>query len=167
MSQFPPKHPIKGTYEEAKPSPRLKFNERDAASVAATTALTQPVIVVASAIESMAINVDGMLSAATPSMTTSFAAAWIAQTLAVAALKTVACLLRNHGTSFFRDFVAWVWRWWLIAARDAIRDSFRSLWPWGRGNPRPTPRPTPQPPSPGRRRPVRDAIRRRRERGDQ
>jgi hypothetical protein len=47
--------------------------------------------------------------------------------------------------------------------KDAIRDSLRSVWPFRR---RSTPvRPdgdNPQPPSPGRRRPVRDAIRRRR-----
>jgi hypothetical protein len=164
LSQFP-KPPVKGTYDETLPSPRMKFNERDAASVAATTFLTQPIIVIASAIESMAVNVDGMVSSATPSMSMSFATAWLTQTIAVALLKTVACFLRNHGGSFFRDFVAWVWRWWVLAAWDAMRESARAILPRRRSTPvRPRPD-SPQPPSPGRRKPVRDAIRRRR--GDQ
>jgi hypothetical protein len=163
LSQFP-KPPVKGSYDETPPSPRMKFNERDAASVAATTFLTQPIIVIASAIESMAVNVDGMVSAATPSMSMSFATAWLTQTIAVALLKTVACFLRNHGSSFFRDLIAWVWRWWVVAAWD----SFRSIIPIRRTRPiapQPRPRRRPKPPSPGRRKPVRDAIRRRR--GDQ
>lgn len=161
MSQFP-KPPVKGSYDEATPSPRMKFNERDAASVAATTFLTQPIIVLASAIESMAVNVDGMVSAATPSMSMSFATAWLTQTIAVALLKTAACFLRNHGSSFFRDLVAWVWRWWIVAAWHSLKQTGRSIIPRRRVRPIV---PQPNPPSPGRRRPVRDAIRRRR--GDQ
>lgn len=160
MTQFP-QHPVKGSYDEAKPSPRLKFNERDAASVAATTALTQPIIVVASALETVAFNVDGLAATATPSFTASFVTMWLVQTIAVALLKTIACLLRNYGTSLFRDLVAWAWRWWIIETWNAFRGMARSLWPTRRRRPPDNP----QPPSPGRRRPVRDAIRRRR--GDQ
>lgn len=163
MSQFP-KHPIKGTYGEAKPSPRLRFNERDAASVAATTALTQPIIVVASALETVAFNVDGLAATATPSLTSSFVMMWLIQTIAVALLKTIACLLRNYGTSLFRDLIAWIWRWLIPDIRQAIRNAFRSIWPFRRRS-APVRPDNPQPPSPGRRRPVRDAIRRRR--GDQ
>lgn len=166
MSQFP-KRPVRGSYDAVEPSSRMKFNERDAASVAATTVLTQPIIVIASALESMAVNVDGMVAAAEPSFTASFATAWITQTLAVAALKTVACLLRNYGGSFFRDAVAWAWRWWIATAMAAFRESLRSIWPSWRRSTRPRPGgDNPQPPSPGRK-PIRDAIRRRRERGDQ
>ena len=156
---------MKGTYDETLPSPRMKFNERDAASVAATTVLTQPIIVIASAIESMAVSVDSLSAGAVPSLSVSFVTAWLTQTIAVAILKTVSCFLRNHGSSFFRDLVAWVWRWWVLAAWDAMRESARAILPRRRSTPvRPRPD-SPQPPSLGRRRPVRDAIRRRR--GDQ
>lgn len=162
----PAKHPVRNAYNAAEPSPFLRFNERDAASVAATTVAAQPALVFASALEGLAGTMSGQFASSVPTFSMAFMLTWLLQTTAVALFKIVACLLRNRGESLFRDIFAWLWLIVFQTGWEAFKDFF-FFW---RRRPRRRRRPFapvfPDPrPAPGRqrRRPVRDALRRRRD----
>ncbi len=172
MAQFPSpdgtpaRHPVRHSYADADPSPLGRFNGRDAASVAANTVAAQPAIIVASTLaanlDSLAGSVGGAMLSGAPSMTASFVTTWLVATAVQAIFKAIAAVLRNYGESMFRDFIAWLWKWAIIAAWDAFKSQF-FFWRRPRRESRRRPWPVfPEPnPRPGtRRRPVRDAIRR-------
>lgn len=106
---------MRGSYNESEYSDFGKLNEKDGASIVASMATYQPLILsVSAAIEARALTIEetGELSAL-PGLgfATTFAGSWLIQTLIVGLLKMIACLLRDRGSSLMRDFAVWAWRW--------------------------------------------------------
>jgi hypothetical protein len=141
MSQFPgskPKSkrpPVDHAYVDADYSPWMKFNEKDFASVASNTATAAPVLAVASAVEALSLNFDPAMSfgaVGLGSLTTTFIVTWVFQTIFFAILKTIACLLRSQGESWFRNITAWFWKWVFQSAWETFTDTFFSWLPFRR-----------------------------------
>lgn len=154
-SQFPKRwEPIKGSYLREDYSRRGSFNGRDFASVAATTAAMQPFIL---GMEAYAMAMQPQVYGAGPeAFTASFVGGWLLKTLAVSALKTGSCFLRNYGDSLLRDVATWLWINAMRASWYTFRDMFLQWIPFFRNkdpqpgpwNPfPPTPHPQPQPPA--------------------
>lgn len=115
ISQFPKsRRKIRGSYDALEPSPRGKFNGRDAASVGAFVATAQPVIFATS------YQLEGLASSMMPGAPTSFAFgflwAWFLQTIGAAVIKGLANLMRHYGMSIAKDILAWLW----IQISDAL-----------------------------------------------
>lgn len=133
-SQFPGgrRRPVKGTYDAIPSSPRWRWNSRDTASVGATIAVFQPLLITTS------YQLDSVAAAMMPSLPKSMAMGagfWLAlagQTLAVGLIKGLANLMRSHGASLLKDLFAWL----SLLAGDFIRASIRKAlfgWlPWNR-----------------------------------
>jgi hypothetical protein len=130
MSQFPnakPKRkrpPVKDSYLDADYSPWMQFNGKDFASTCETTLMLQPVIVsIAAGIETMAYSMEPQNSAiGIGNLGGEFLTTWLGTTIAVAAMKGVACLLRDRGASLIRDIATWVWQWVFRSAWEAFVD---------------------------------------------
>ena len=140
-SQFPRRWaPIAGAYRRASYSRWGRFNERDFASVAATTAAMQPFIL---GIEAYANAIQPDLYGATTygfvsgAGSATFFFRWLTQTTAVAALKALACFLRNYGESLFRDLAVWLWVNAIRASWFTFGDYFLYWLPWWRRDTRP------------------------------
>lgn len=127
MSQFPnakrKRPPVKDSYIEADYSPWMRFNEKDFASTCETTLMLQPVIVsIAAGIESLAYSMEPQEATAI-GFTGEFMMTWLGTTIAVAAMKGIACLLRDRGASLIRDVTTWLWRWVFRTAWEALIDA--------------------------------------------
>ena len=145
-SQFPSRwQPIAGGYRRADYSRRGRFNERDFASVAATTAAMQPFIL---GIEAYANAImPDLYGSAAGFGSAAFVGRWLTQTVAVAALKAFGCFLRNYGDSLLRDLAVWLWINAIRASWYTFGDYFLSWLPWWRRDTGPwRPIPTPAPP---------------------
>jgi len=115
ISQFPKaRRKVRGSYDALAPSPRWRWNGRDAASTGATVALMQPVILTTS------YQLEGLAAALMPATPSSFSVgfllAWLLQSVGVAVIKGVANLLRHYGSSIAKDALAWLW----IQVSDAL-----------------------------------------------
>lgn len=122
---------IRGGYNETDYSDFGKLNEKDGASILASMATYQPLILsVSAAIETRALQIEqsGEL-AALPGLgfATTFLGSWLIQTLIVGVLKMIACLLRDQGSSLMRDFSVWLWRWFFATAWQLLVGSIRNL----------------------------------------
>lgn len=116
----PPQRSVSGAWGRGGYGGVGELDSRDFASVAANTFTAQPVILSASmAIETLA---ETAIPTAAPS--SFFAASWIIQSGLFVALKVVSAMLRSHGESLIRNFLAWIW--------EAITDFISSVWPFGR-----------------------------------
>ena len=137
--------PIAGGYRRADYSRRGRFNERDFASVAATTAAMQPFIL---GIEAYANAImPDLYGSAAGFGSAAFVGRWLTQTVAVAALKAFGCFLRNYGDSLLRDLAVWLWINAIRASWYTFGDYFLGWLPWWRRDTRPwRPIPTPAPP---------------------
>lgn len=99
------KPPRRGMYERCDYSGPGRFGPREAGSTFATSMLIQPVILSTSAVlESYATQADPSTSGVAV-----FTAAYFLQLATVIGFKVLANLLRNYGTSWARDFGAWLW----------------------------------------------------------
>lgn len=143
MSQFPsakPKRkrpPVANSYNDADYSPWMKFNGKDFASTCETTLMLQPVIVsIAAGIESLAYSMEPQQATAI-GFTGEFVTTWLGTTIAVAAMKGVACLLRDRGASLIRDVATWVWQWVFRSAWEAFVDMMFGWLPFRKRRVRP------------------------------
>ena len=105
----PPRH-VRGTYDEFDYAPRGRIGPREAGSIAANTAMVQPMIMATS------YEIERFAHQAMPNLAPGVAgiSSWALQTVFFMALKVLANLLRNNGTSLFRDLFAYLW-WWFLS----------------------------------------------------
>lgn len=117
-----PRQRVRGSYNAAAPAGRGHFGPREASSLAANTALQQPIAI------AVAFKIEELATANTPGLPMGVAgiSAWLLQTVIWILLKLIANWLRNSGGSYFRDFVAWVWATLIEEAWISFREAVRS-----------------------------------------
>lgn len=125
----PSKRPrVRGSYEASGYSPKGKMGARDAGSIFENAVILTPIITATSyQIEALA-----MKSAPGLPMGLAGVSSWLFQVAVWLGLKALANTMRNYGASLLRDIGAWVWSQFLEGLWSGVKDSLRSLWPFGR-----------------------------------
>lgn len=144
LSQFPSKRrsQIAGTYDRLPRSERYRFNARDAGSVLAFVAVSQPVVAFTS------YQIEEAASAWTPDVPAVLNPvlwiAWLGQTVLLAVIKGICNWVRSpSGISLFKDFFSWLSLLSANWVRRWILDFFFGWLPWRKRRrlPQPVPRP--------------------------
>lgn len=123
----PKRRRVRGSYEAADYAPRGKFGPREAGSVFENT-------VIVSGVSAVAMAVDQLATSYTPGLPSGMAgvSTWLLQVVIWVACKAWASTFRSYGASLLRDLGAWIWDQLLSGFWSGLKDSLRSLWPFGR-----------------------------------